>query len=354
VSALAPVLTGCRVLVTAQRRSEELAEALTRRGAEVLVAPVLGVLPQVDEETLLARTRQLLDDPVDVLVVTTGVGFRGWLETAEAAGLAEGLLAVLARARVLARGPKARGALLAAGVRVDWVAASETAAEIADHLLEGGVSGLRVAVQHHGAGDDGLDDRLTGGGATVVALEVYRWGPPPDPDAVEESVRQVAAGRLDAVVFTSAPAASAWLRELAAREVTDAVRELVGSGRLLLAAVGPVTAEPLVVAGLPPVVPERFRMGALVRRVVEDLGAAEGGVRTGAGRLRLRAGTATLDHAVLDVSDGALAELRRLVEPGGPEVAADRADPELAAVPGLLRRGPHGWVVATGDAPAAP
>ena len=326
-----PVLAGCRILVTAQRRSEELSNALVRRGAEVVVAPTLGVVPHIDEQTLLVRTREILANPVDTLVVTTGIGFRGWLDTAETAGLAEELLDILAGIRLVARGPKARGALQAAGLRADWVAESETSAEIADFLLAEGVSGHRVAVQHHGAGDDGLDARLTGGGASVVPLEVYRWGPPPDPSAVELSVHQLVAGAFDAVVFTSAPGASAWLRELARLDASDAVRDLVEEGRLLVAAVGPVTAEPLAVAGMRPVVPDRSRMGALVRRVIMDLGDAGRGIETPAGVLHLRASAATLDHAVLRVSPSGLAVLRRLADSPGQVVSRDQL---LRVLPG--------------------
>ncbi len=323
MTGVAPVLAGCRVLVTAQRRSDELAGALIRRGAEVVCAPTLGVVPHIDEQALLAHTRDILATPVDTLVVTTAIGFRGWLDTAETAGLAEELLEVLSGVRLVARGPKARGALQAAGLRADWVAESETSAEIADFLLTEGVAGQRIAVQHHGAGDDGLDDRLTGGGAEVTNLEVYRWGPPPDPAAVEDSVQQLAAGAFDAVVFTSAPAASAWLRELVRLDASDTVRALVDAGRLLVAAVGPVTAEPLVIAGMQPVVPDRARMGALVRRVIMDLGDESAGVRTCEGVLRLRAAAATLDHVVLPVSRSGLAVLRCLARSPGHVVTRD-------------------------------
>lgn len=323
MSPVPPVLAGCSILVTAQRRSDELSAALSRRGADVVVAPTLGVVPHIDEQTLLARTREILREPVDTLVVTTGIGFRGWLDTAETAGLAEELLAVLDDVRLVARGPKARGALQAAGLRADWVAESETSAEIGDFLTTEGVAGTRVAVQHHGAGDDGLDARLRGAGAAVVALEVYRWGPPPDPDAVVESVRRLVADGFDAVVFTSAPAAAAWLRELARLGAQDAVRALVQRGRLLVAAVGPVTAEPLEVAGMRPVVPDRSRMGALVRRVIMDLGDDREGVPTCSGVLHVRAAAATLDHRVLPVSRSGLAVLRRLAETPGQVVSRD-------------------------------
>lgn len=235
------------------------------------MAAPLGVVPHVDEAGLLAATRTIIADLVEVVVVTTGVGFRSWLETAEAAGLAGELVRVLGGVRLLARGPKARGAIQAAGLRADWVAESETSAEVADFLLAEGVDQQRIAVQRHGAGDDGLSARLTGGGASVLELEVYRWGPPPDPERLQETSLELAAGGYDAVLFTSAPGAAAWLAELRRLGCLADVVALAGAGRLLVAAVGPVTAEPLQVAGFEVVVPDRWRMGALVRLVIAEL-----------------------------------------------------------------------------------
>ncbi len=328
---LTPVLAGTRILVTAQRRSDELAAALSRRGAEVTVAPALGVVPSIDEETLLRRTREILAEPVDTLVVTTGIGFRGLMDASEAAGLYDELLANLEKTRLVARGPKARGALQAVGLKADWVAESETSAEIVEFLLAEGVSGDRIAVQHHGAGDPHLEEVLTSGGAAVIPLEVYRWGPPTDPDAVTETALQVAAGGFDAVMFTSAPAAIAWLNELAEQGVTEIVRDLVQAGRLLIAAVGPVTAEPLANAGLRPVHPDRSRMGALVRLVILTLGDEAHSVLTPAGVLHVRASAATLDHGVLPLSPNGLAILRRLALHPGEVVSRDRL---LEVLPG--------------------
>ncbi|WP_309634268.1 uroporphyrinogen-III synthase [Aeromicrobium sp. SORGH_AS_0981] len=180
MNVLRPVLSGTTVLVTAQRRADELSGALQRRGAEVTTASALGVESHLDEAGLLAATRELVADPPDVLVVTTGIGFRGWLDTAEASGLGHDLVEALAQTRIVARGPKARGALQAAGLVPDWVAESETSAEIVQLLLTEGVDGLHVAVQHHGAGDDGIEKALQGGGAVTTTLVVYRWGPPPE------------------------------------------------------------------------------------------------------------------------------------------------------------------------------
>ncbi len=317
MTALGPVLTGSRVLVTAQRRADDFALALERRGADVVIAPALGMESRIDEHTLLAQTRQVIGLHADIVVITTGIGFRGWLETAEVAGLGHDLLTALEETRLVARGPKARGALQAAGLTPDWVAESETSAEIADFLVTEGVEGRTIAVQHHGAGDDGLESRLTEAGAQTVGLVVYQWGAPPDPEALEASLRDTAAGLFDAAAFTSAPAAAAWLTSMRESQVGDASHRLAKDGRLTLAAVGPVTAEPLRVAGFDPLVPERARLGALVRLIVMRLGDDSTSVPTPAGELRVRATAATVDHEVLPLSPGALAILRELArEPG--------------------------------------
>lgn len=343
MSDLGPVLAGCRILVSAQRRADELGGALIRRGATVVVAAPLGVVPHVDEDNLLVATRAIIADPIDVLVVTTGIGFRGWLDTAETAGIADDLVQALSGVRLVARGPKARGALQAAGLRADWVAESETAAEVADFLLAEGVSGLRIAVQRHGAGDDGLDSRLTGGGAEVTSLEIYRWGPPPDPELLAATCAEVADGGFDAVLFTSAPGAAAWLGELRRLGRLDDVVRLVDAGVLLLAAVGPVTAEPLQVAGLEVAVPDRWRMGALVRLVIMELGG-HSGVRTPAGLLQVRARAATLDHEVLALSPSGFEVLRRLARVPGEVVSREEL---LAVLPGDSAD-PHAAQVAVG------
>lgn len=316
MSDLDPVLAGTRILVTSQRRSPELAGALERRGAMVRIASVLGVEQGINEAEIVDLTRRLVADGADTVVVTTAIGFRGWCDAAEAAGLIDELLDALARMRLVVRGPKALGALRSVGLEADWVAQSETSVEIVEHLLGQGVAGHRIVVQHHGAGDAGMEARLTDAGAEVLPFQVYRWGSAPDPDAVIDSVLECAAGSFDAVVFTSAPGVLAWLAVLDEQGVTELVRDRVARGELLLGVVGPVTADPLLHAGFATVWPERSRMGALVRLIITTLGE-RGGIATPAGVLRVHASAATLDHEVQPVSPSGLAVLRRLaVRPG--------------------------------------
>ena len=342
-SSLGQVMAGCVVLVTADRRSGELAAALTRRGATVRHAPALSIVPTEHDDQLLADTKAVIAEPPDTVVVTTGIGFRGWVEAADAAGLADDLLAVLSGARVVARGPKARGAIQATGLHADWVAESETSAEILDTLLREGVAGQRIAVQHHGAGADGLDVELAAAGADVASLVVYRWGPPPDPEALSASVAAAAAGEIDAVVFTSAPGAHAWLEAADACGVGDLVLARLRQGVMVAAAVGPVTAKPLRDRGVEPIMPERGRLGALVRTLVAHYDeAATAAVSTVAGPLQVRRTVALLNGHVLPLSPTSLELLRLLAGAAGDVVTRGQV---LAALPGDSRD-PHAAEVA--------
>lgn len=330
--ALHQVMAGCTVLITADRRAGELAAALERRGAAVRHAPALSMIPNADEPRLLDATRSLLAAPPDVLIVTTGVGFRAWIEAVDAHGLSDDLVAVLEGARIVARGPKAHGAIRAAGLEADWVAESETSAEVADVLLGEGVDGIRIAIQMHGAGADGLESALAAAGALVTELVVYRWGPAPDSELVRASAHAAATGEIDAVVFTSAPGAEAWLATVWAEGVQDALLERCRDGALVLAAVGPVTARPLLRRGLDPLLPERGRLGALVRALVMHYEQVESvALATVAGTLLVRARVAVLDGRVLAVSPSGLAVLRMLARAGGSVVAREDV---LAALPG--------------------
>ena len=307
-------LAGYTVGVTAARRADELGALLERRGANVLYGPAIRIVPLADDTDLLHRTEALIDAPADIVVATTGIGFRGWVEAAEGWGLGEGLLTVLTKATVLTRGPKAKGAVRAAGLVEEWSPESEASAELLDHLLAAGVSGKRIAVQLHGEPLMDFVDGLRAAGAEVVEVPVYRWTGPADPAPLGRLLDAVVAGQVDAVTFTSAPAAASVLRAAADRldEVLDALRY-----RVLVACVGPITARPLAQVGVPVIQPARARIGALVRELAVALPARATRVLVGGRVLELRGQAVLVDDAVKPVPPAPMAVLRALAEEPG-------------------------------------
>ena len=322
-------LLGVTVGITSDRRSSDMIATFERKGARVVHAPTMRIVPLTEDAQLLAETRDVIADPPDDVLVTTGIGLRGWVEAADAAGLATPLLETFGRARVLARGPKATGVIRANGLREEWSAASEQTAEAVERLVAEGVAGRSIVVQLHGAADQEQLGPLVEAGARVRGVSVYRWLPPDDPAAVDRLVDLIATRRLDAVVFTSAPGAVALLE---AATSAGRLEELVGgfADGVVACAVGDVTAEPLRAAGVEPLVPDRWRLGALLRTLTAHLAEHPlARVETSAGTLRLRAQAAVLDEQVLELAPGPLAVLRRLVEAQGAVLSREDLLPAL-------------------------
>ena len=321
-------LAGYTVAVTAARRREELGALLDRRGARVVYAPAIRIVPLSDDAELVAATESVLAAPVDLVVATTGVGFRGWLEAADAWDLP--LVEHLRTARVLARGPKARGAIRGGGLVDAWSPASESSAEVLEHLLsgaEGPLAGRRIAVQLHGDPLPDFVDALRATGAEVLTVPVYRWVLPEDVAPLRRLVTTVVARGVDAVTFTSAPAAASLLA--VADEMGlhgDVVAALTGG--VLPVAVGPVTAGPLEAAGVPTVQPERSRLGALAREVVARLPERDPVLRIGGADLQVRGHAVVLDGRLVELPPGPMAVLRALAARPG----TVQSRPELVGV----------------------
>lgn len=353
-------LAGFTVAVTAARRHEELAALLVRRGARIVAAPAIRIVPTSHDDQLQAATRECLARPADVVVVTTGIGFRGWMEAADGWGLGEQLRDCFGTAELLTRGPKAKGAVRAAGLAEAWSPESESTDEVLSYLLAEGVAGRRVAVQLHGEPLPDFCNALRDAGAEVVELPVYRWVPADDVRPLRKLVEQIATRVVDCVTFTSAPAVASLLTVAQDEARHDAVVAALSSD-VLAACVGPVTAAPLERLGIPTVQPERARLGALVRTVVEELPVRRTReVRTGGHVLQLRGHDVVVDGTCVSLTTQQARVLAALVEGEGrvlsrtdllrvawPDTLADEHAVEMTVARLRTALGPAGRIVET-------
>ena len=343
-------LAGYTVGVTASRRAEELGTALERRGAKVVYAPAIRIVPLEDDAELLAATERCIAAPPDIVVATTGIGFRGWLDAAETWGMADELTAAMRRATLIARGPKATGAVRAGGLREAWSPSSESSVEVLAYLLgHHDVTGAHIAVQLHGEPLPDLVDGLRAAGAVVIEVPVYRWVPPDDEAPLCRLIDAVVSGGVDALTFTSAPAATNLLRTAEKMGCADELRATLRS-KAVAVAVGPVTAAPLVRAGIPVVQPPRARLGALVREVVERIPDARcNRVQVGGNTLEVRGHAALVNGALVPLPGAGMALLRELAARPGQVVSRDQL---ARALPGDSLDG-HAVEVAIGRLRAA-
>jgi uroporphyrinogen-III synthase len=278
--------------------------------------------------------------PIDVLVATNPVGLRAWFEAADGWGLGDALRGALGAAAVVGRGPRVAQAARAVGLGAAWTPPTDSVTDTIEHLMRAGVSGRRVAVAQHGEPPPDLARALRCAGADVIEVVAFGWTPPRDPRPLEKLVAATSGGHVDVLAFTSAPAATRFLRaadEFGRRdELAHALQQ-----RVLVACIGPVTAEPWRRADLPVVVAGRPRLRTLVREIADRTQHRCGRVVSAAGhRLDVRGHLVVVDTVPIAPGPEAmtlcealcrhpgqvlsLAELREAlpIDPGADRVAA--------------------------------
>ncbi|CAN5556757.1 uroporphyrinogen-III synthase [soil metagenome] len=315
------ILSGFTVGITGDRRADEQAELLRRRGATVLHGPMIETRPLADSPELRAACEAILADPPQMLVATTGVGIRSWMEAADGLGLGDRLRATLAGAETVARSPKAAGALLTADLPLHWQAAGERTQDVLDHLASRDLAGVRVAVQRDGAEDPILADLLTARGAEVVDVPIYRWILPTDPAPAHRLLDALGDRQLDAITITSSPALANLLAIADGRADAAAIRVALAED-VLMACVGPVCTASARQVGVTRIVqPDRFRLGSMVKRLADALAATAWVLTLGSTRLAVQGGLATVDGTEVELTRREQLLLARLADAEGSVVA---------------------------------
>lgn len=324
-------LAGFRIGVTSDRRSADLIDAFERRGASVLHAPTVHIRHVEDDAPVISDTQRIIAAEPDVLLATTSYGMRRWFEVADSAGLGEQLQHVLATSTILVRGPKARGAVRAAGLDDAGMSDDETTASLVSIVIATFPPGITVAVQLYGHTDNAQLQRLRDAGNTVITVAPYAWSAADDrDDRVTRLIDAIADRQLDCVTFTHAPAVDGLFCAARARgrfaEVLDALISDVAA-----AGVGPVTTAPLAAAGITPLQPDRFRLGALIRLVCEHLEArSTRRVTTRHGDVELRGSLAIVAGTPVRLTPTSLSLFRALVAANGAVVSRKELSVALA------------------------
>lgn len=317
-SATSP-LAGYRVGITSARKVDELRGLLERRGAEVEWAPALSIEPnRIDGPELRASTQEVLAGPVDIFVATTGIGVRAWFDAAESWGMLDDLCAVLGEAETIARGPKSVGALRRRGLRELWSPESECFEDVLAHLRGRSLDGLRIVVQEHGQSLSVVANALRMQGADVTVVTVYRVEGAENPAPMFRMVDLIAEAKLDAVTFTSAPAVAALVDVATACGRRDEVIAAFQAD-VLATCVGPVTAAPFEMWGVPTIQPDRSRLVAMVKRLEVELPSRREGtaLQVAGHTLLLRGDVICVDGLEAHLSPAPLAVLHALaLNPG--------------------------------------
>jgi uroporphyrinogen-III synthase len=237
-------------------------DALVRRlealGATVRSLPSIAFAPPADRAPLDAALLSL--GGFDWAVFTSATAVDRTLARMDALGLRRDVLATLSLAAV---GP-ATAARLAVMVRPPDLVPVDAKGDAMASALGELVRGRRVLFPRPAEGRLETVEGLRQAGAELVAVEAYRTVPAP-PETLRPLAAWIEACEVDAVAFASPSAVKAIVDALGAQASLLA--------RVLLAAIGPTTADALREAALAPgAQPARYTGEALADAIADVLG----------------------------------------------------------------------------------
>jgi uroporphyrinogen-III synthase len=195
-----------------------------------------------------------------MVVMLTGVAVAHLFEAADRLGRQHDLAAGLARATIVARGPKPVGALARRGISSTVpVSAPFTTGDVVTAIDSIAVEGRLATVVHYGERNEAIVVALVSRGAVVHELTVYEWRLPDDTGPLSTLIDRLIAGEIPILAFTS----QVQVRHLL--EVAGAARRdpllAALSRHVLVAAVGPTCAAGCRAAGIHVgVVPEQPKL----------------------------------------------------------------------------------------------
>jgi len=270
-------LAGLRVLALESRRHAEMAKLIENYGGAAVSAPSMREVPVEKNTEALTFADQLFADRFDAVIFLTGVGTRILFGAMETKYPRDRFVEALSRTIVVARGPKPIAVLREFGVPIAIAVPEPNTWRDILHALDvhqplAGLKGKVVAVQEYGASNREFLECLETRGAEVWPVRVYQWAIPEDTGPLRQAAREIADGRIDVVLVTSATQIDHLIRVAAEEGLEENVRG--GLQRAVIASIGPISSEALLAHGIKAdFEPIHAKMGQLVFEAAQKAAA---------------------------------------------------------------------------------
>jgi uroporphyrinogen-III synthase len=267
------MLQGLRIAVPESRELDLFAGMLERQGAVAVRCPLVSIHDVEDLAPVQAWLKRLAGGQHDSLVLYTGEGLTRLLAFARHGGIEAEVIAGLRRTRKIVRGPKPAKVLRSIGLSPDVTAEEPTTAGLIATLSTLNLRGSRVGVQLYPGGEDLLTGFLSEAGAEADPILCYRYASDEEDEQVVHLIDELMVGAIDLIAFTS----TAQVRRLqeVARKSDRAAALKATMQRVLIAAVGPVTAQAVEEAGWPvgAMPPDSFHLKPMIVALGKKLAA---------------------------------------------------------------------------------
>lgn len=227
------------------RRADDMQRMIQRFGGKAFVSPSMREVPIEPNREAIDFAHRVMTGQVHVVILMTGVGFRYLLRSIERHVDLQRFLDSLSDIVTICRGPKPAAAMKEVGLTpTHRVPEPNTWRELLQTIDAGvSIANQTIGLQEYGVTNASLIAGLEARGATVQPLRVYGWELPEDTAPLEENVRQIAQGKRDMLLLTSAHQVVNMLRIAEQMGILNELRD--GLHRTVIASIGPTTSQML-------------------------------------------------------------------------------------------------------------
>ena len=173
------------------------------------------------------------------------------------------------RCQVAVIGPRTGRVLNEYGLKSDLVPEDYTAEGLLEKFQQINIQGMKIGLPRTFKARDVLPEGLKKMGATVFLAEAYKSTKPKDTSKVKLLVDDLIKGKIDAITFTS-PLTVTNLFEMAG-DKRDQLIESLKNGKILVAAIGPITQKPLNELKIKSIAPEKYTVKDMLQELMKEI-----------------------------------------------------------------------------------
>ena len=246
----APILKGKTVAITRPAgQAEEAGKLIEEKGGVPYYIPAIEIKGLSNFSPVKKFVIELLKGQVDYVIFMSTNGVKYLFSAAETLKQTGKLKEGLAKAFVIAVGPRTAQALEEYHVHVGLVPMKYSSEGLIDCLQEREVSGKKIRIPRTTGATPTLTDKLKQMGAQVEEVYVYESGLPVDEKLKDKFFQDLTTGKIDAIVFGSGLSAKNIFKMLAEKASMEKLRCII-NGKVTTVAIGPTTAEALKEMGV--------------------------------------------------------------------------------------------------------
>ncbi|MCX8152950.1 MAG: uroporphyrinogen-III synthase [Candidatus Bathyarchaeota archaeon] len=242
-------LKGRTIVITRPReQAEETAKLIKERGGEPYFFSTIEIKNSNSNLGVKKFVEALEKGEVDYVIFMSVNGVKYLLHAVEKLGCLNQLKCLLEKTEIVAVGPKTAQELSMHQIHVDMIPPVYTSDCIIASLQQRGISGKKIWIPRTKQASPTMAEKLAVLGGSVSEIHVYESRYPRDKVATIRFLKDLAAGRIHAIIFSSSLSAKNLFKMVTPFISEEELHALLS--RLTIVAIGPKTAETLVELGL--------------------------------------------------------------------------------------------------------